>query len=808
MLVLCNASRNQTCIAFKDISLYTSLMKFTHSWLTEFLKTDARIDQLSDTMTAIGLEVESVESLGASLGPFTVAHILSAEKHPDADKLQVCCVHTHTGERQIVCGAPNARAGIKVILADIGDIIPTNNMKIKPAKIRGVESSGMLCSAQELGLGEDHDGIMELPEDAIIGDKIIDVLGLNDTLFDIAITPNRGDCLGVYGIARDLAAAGIGTLVTPPTKDLTHINNDAIPLALNTTDCQHFVAYRIEGATNTNSPEWLQRRLTSVGLRPISALVDITNYFTICYGRPLHAYDADTLKGGLTIRTSRKEETLSALNDKTYTLPEGLCVIADNAQALGLGGIIGGVPSGCTEFTKNVILEAAWFDPIAIANTGRTLQIDSDARYRFERGVDPATTAPLAAQAAQMIVELCGGTITGHSEAGNAPTISHTIDYSPDYAEQRSGLAVDADTQRTILATLGCNVSDSWKITTPSWRSDIEGKADIVEEIIRIVGYDTIPDAPLPYAPPALVSVSREDKIRTQCLARGLDEVTHFAFTSTAHAQQFKTDANLVTVANPISVELNTMRPHLYADMLPAAKRNHDRGHKDLALFEIGSVFFGLTPEQQPLRACSLRSGTTPLHWQHKPRDYDIFDAKADLLAMLESLNVPTGSLMVTRDVPAYYHPGKSARLSLGPKNTLGYFGEIHPAILRHFDIEMPIMASECWINSAPNKQKQSQKQALKSVEFQSSRRDFAFIVDESISAGDVQQAINKSNKTLIKEVALFDVYQGKNMEAGKKSLAFAVTLQANDRTLSEEDISKTSDAIIAAAAKKGAALR
>ncbi len=782
-------------------------MKFTLSWLKEFLDTDASVEQIADSLTAIGLEIEDVSETGAGLKSFTVAHILAAEKHPNADKLQVCKVATHTGERQIVCGAPNARAGIKVILADIGDVIPTNGMKIKPSKIRDVESAGMLCSARELGLGEDHAGIMELPEAATIGDKVVNVLGLNDTLFDIAITPNRGDCLGVYGVARDLAAAGLGTLKGYDVPaDATQ--EPALALTLDTKDCQHFVAYKITDVNNAESPDWLKQRLTSIGLRPISALVDITNYFTMTYGRPLHVYDADKLDGGITVRAARKGEKLDALNDKSYDLPEGICVIADDASALGIGGIVGGVPSGCTETTTNVILEAAWFDPIAIANAGRALQIDSDARYRFERSVDPEGTAPYATMAAQMIVELCGGAIVGMSEAGAAPNLSRTIAYSPDYTEQRSGLAVEEAQQRDILEKLGCVIDAGWNITTPNWRPDIEGKADIVEEVIRIVGYDAIPDAPLPYAVPALQALSAEDKLRPQLAARGLDEVTHFAFTSEAHAKAFQGDAKLVTVANPISIDLNTMRPHLYADLLPAVARNQARDHKNLALYEIGSVFYGLTPDVQPLRAAAIRAGETPLHWHHKPRAFDVFDAKADLFAMLEALGVSTASLMISRDVPDYYHPGKSARVSLGPKNTLGYFGELHPAILRTFDVDAPVVASECWLNAVPNKQKATQRKSLQVNEFQASRRDFAFIANEDVSAGELEAVIAKADKQLIQDVALFDVYAGKHMEEGKKSLAYAVTIRAKDRTLSEDDITKTSDAIIAAAAKKGATLR
>ncbi len=780
-------------------------MKFTISWLREFLDFDADIDTLSHTLTAIGLEVDKLTHLSDGLESFTVAHIQSTAPHPDADKLQVCTVNTHTGVRQIVCGAPNARADIKVILADIGDTIPTNGMKIKPAKIRGVESAGMLCSARELGLGEDHDGIMELPHDAEVGAKAIDVLHLNDTLIDIAITPNRGDCLGVYGIARDLAASGLGTLKTPEQVTFDSLP-DALNITINTDKCAHFVAYQIDNVKNAHSPEWLQQRLRSIGLKSISALVDITNYFTHAYGRPLHVYDASALSGGIIVRESKEGEKLKALDGKDYTLPESICVIADEKTALGIGGIIGGEPSGCTNDTTSVILEAAWFDPIAIAEAGRALQIDSDARYRFERTVDAAMTESYAALAAQMITELCGGNITARSIAGQAPDLTRDIAYKPEYMMQRTGMDVTEDAQREILEKLGCSVSPDWKIKTPPYRPDIEGSADITEEILRIVGYDALEEVALPMTAAKAENATPEKQVRHVLSARGLDEVIHFAFSSEPYAKAFSDD--FIHVSNPISNELSTMRPHLFADMLPALKRNHDRNKTDLALFEIGAVFHGLKPENQPVRAATVRSGGSPLHWKDKPQAYDIYDAKADLFAALEACGISTDNLMISRDVPAYYHPGKSARVSLGPKNILGYFGELHPALLRTFDISASVVASECWLDALPNKHKSAAKKALQKNLFQSSRKDFAFIMDKDVEAKKLGDAIGKADKKLIQNVTLFDMYDGEHIEAGKKSLAFAVTLQADGRTLNDDDLSSASDAIIKAAEKTGATLR
>jgi phenylalanyl-tRNA synthetase beta chain len=784
-------------------------MKLTYSWLKDFLETDATPAEIATTLTAIGLEIESLRSLGAGLESFTVAEILATSPHPDAEKLQICHVLTHSGERQIVCGAPNARAGIKVILADIGDIIPTNGMQIKAAKIRGVESNGMLCSARELGIGTEDNGIMELPAATPVAAKAVDVLGLNDTLFDVSITPNRGDCLGVYGVARDLAAAGMGTLKSPSFSTLSSLAEAAVALTLTTSDCPHFVAYRLDGVTNGESPEWLKARLTSVGLRPISALVDITNYFTLTYGRPLHVYDAVKLRGGITVRASAQGESFAALNDKTYTLPSGLCVIADGASVLGIGGVMGGSASGCNATTTSVILESAWFDPLAIARAGRATMIDSDARYRFERGIDPAGTVPYAAAAAQMILELCGGQVTGRSEAGAAVTLSRTIAFSKNAVSLRTGMEVTEEKQRHILTALGCVIDAAWNVLTPNWRPDIEGAADLTEEIARIVGYDILPSTPLPLPETfALAQSSLADKARERLLARGLDEVVHFAFTSEVNAKAFQTDAPLIQVANPISSELSVMRPHLLADILPAVKRNHDRGMRNLALTEIGAVFFGLDPNLQPMRVSGIRTGESALHWQTKPQAVTLYDVKADLYTLLEALDISPASLMLSSDVPAWYHPNKAGRISLGPKVTLGYFGELHPAILRSFGIDIPVMAFECWLDAIPTKQKPKRPEAFRLNEYQASRRDFAFVVDTKTPAGAVRDAIAKSDKSLIQDVTLFDVYEGEHIQTGKKSLAFAVTLQARDRTLTEEELTATSQAIIAAAAGKGAVLR
>jgi phenylalanyl-tRNA synthetase beta chain len=828
-------------------------MKFTLSWLKEFLHTDASVEHISRTLTAIGLEVEAVEDRGAELAAFTVAEILSAEKHPDADKLKICQVKTHSDTRQIVCGAPNARAGIKVALADIGAIIPNGGFEIKKSKIRGVESNGMLCSARELNLGEDHAGIMELPVSAPVGQSIVEVLGLNDVLFEIAITPNRGDCLGVYGVARDLAAAGIGTLRSLPLHaegDLegggTHAqlalaDEKGTPtsmgkgtptqpspassgglmdagrgIRLETPDCPMFVGRLIAGVKNGPSPEWLQQRLKSVGLRPISALVDITNYFTIAYGRPLHVFDADTLKGDIRARASVAGETLEALNDKSYTLPEGLCVIADDSGVLGLGGVVGGTPSGCTEATTNVFLECAWFEPDAIARSGRALQVDSDARYRFERTVDPQFLLPAAELATRMIVDLCGGTPSARVIAGEPPALNQPITFETTDVLKLGGLDVPVAECERILSTLGCRIEKTrvhqWTVTPPSWRPDLTMTADLVEEVLRIYGYDHLPETALP----AATAEGGEhfhawQDVRRLMAARGLRECHHFAFVTPMQAEQFRQvdEAQRVTILNPISAEEDTMRPSLLPGLMEAAKRNLGRAQEHLALGEVGVVFHGLAPEDQPMQAAGLRLGATAdKDWSRTGRSTDVFDVKADLMAVLESMGVDTRNVQLATDgLPAYYHPGKSGCLRLGPKQVLGWFGALHPRINRAWDIEPELFAFEALLANIPARKKK-ERQALKLSEYQRSRRDFAFVVDAELPAAELLKAVSGADRQLVRDIALFDVYQGKGVPEGKKSMAISVSLQADDRTLTEADLTRVSDAIVQAAGRKGATLR
>jgi phenylalanyl-tRNA synthetase beta chain len=791
-------------------------MKFTLSWLHDFLTTDASIDEISRTLTAIGLEVESIENRGAELASFTVAEILSAEKHPDADKLKICQVKTHTDTRQIVCGAPNARAGIKVALADIGAIIPNGGFEIKKSKIRGVESNGMLCSARELNLGEDHAGIMELPADAPVGQSIVETLRLNDVLFEIAITPNRGDCLGIYGIARDLAAAGIGTLKPVEMIAITASAPAGRAIRLETPDCPFFVGRLISGVKNGPSPEWLQQRLTSVGLRPISTLVDITNYFTLAYGRPLHVFDADKLTGDIRARASLAGESFKALNDKSYTLPDGLCVIADDSGVLGLGGVVGGENSGCTEATTNVFLEAAWFEPEAIARTGRALQVESDARYRFERTVDPQFVQNGAELATRMIVELCGGTPSALTMAGEPPVLNAPIAFETSDVLKLGGLDVPVAECEHILTAIGCRIEKArvhqWTVTPPSWRPDLTMNADLVEEVLRLHGYDHLPETALPPAVAKDDGSFRETQtVRRLLAARGLRECHHFAFVTPLQAEQFRQnqDGKRVRIVNPISAEQDTLRPSLLPALLDAAKRNLGRAQANLALAEVGVVFRGMQPEDQPLQAAGLRLGASAeKDWSKSGRAVDVFDAKADLLSVLETMGVDTRNVQLTTEgVPSYYHPGKSGCMRLGPKQVLGWFGALHPRVNRAWDIEEEMFVFEAVLSSIPTRKKKD-RQALKLSDYQLSRRDFAFVVDTDLPAGELLKAVAGADRQLVRDVSLFDVYQGKGVPEDKKSMAISVVLQADDRTLTEADLTKATDAIVQAAGRKGATLR
>lgn len=846
-----------------------SFMKFTLSWLKEHLTTETDIDTLSETLTAIGLEVEDISDASEALSDFTVAEIISAEKHPDADKLQVCKVRaissppftegTEGGhiekpeaphltstrkqgeeyeELQIVCGAPNARAGIKVALAKVGARIPNGDFKIKKSKIRGVESSGMMCSANELNLGDDHAGIIELPEDAAIGTPIAEVLGLNDPVIEIAITPNRGDCLGVYGIARDLAAAGLGTLRHPrasiadlrdiyqtDSRDaLNALENDGlkpspISIELKSEHCPIFVGRVIKGVKNNPSPDWLQQRLLSIGLRPISTLVDITNYITFTYGRPLHVYDVAKLNGNITVRDAVDGEEFDALNDKHYKVEAGMCVIADDEGMLGLGGVVGGVPSGVTEETTDVLLECAWFDPIHIAENGRALSIDSDARYRFERTVDPAFVKDGADIASQLIIDLCGGEACDVFVAGEEPINPTSIDVSADFINTLGGINLCAVEQIDILQRLGfaCEADGdkNYTATVPSWRPDVTQQADIAEEVLRIFGYNNVEAVSLPKcsntSKPAISQKQRQRSNIARTLANnGLHETHSWAFLSAEKAELFGGGAEDVQLLNPISNDLGMMRPSLLPHLIDALNRNAARGISNLGLFEIGPQFIDASPAGQKSIACAVRLGeATSKQWNEAARNVDLFDAKADALAALQSAGVNIDKVQIVQGAPNHYHPGRSGVIQMGPKNILAYFGELHPATLQALDCEQTVVACEIMLDTVSSmKQKTAKNIALQTSDYQAVDRDFAFIVDENQAAGDVLNSVKNADKNLIRSARLFDVYQGKGVEDGKKSLALTIKLQADDHTLTDEEIEAVSNKVVQAADKYGAKLR
>ena len=801
-------------------------MKFTLDWLKQHLDTDASVAVIAEKLTDIGLEIEGLTDRAAALADIRVAHIEEAGQHPDADRLKLCRVNTGEKIIQVVCGAPNARTGIKVALAQPGAIIPIDGSKLKPGKIRGVESQGMMCSTRELCLGDDHDGIIELPDDAPIGAPVAGILGADDTIFEIGLTPNRPDCTGVRGIARDLAAAGIGTLKTDPRQEAVTgtfdspvgvtISND---IASNNAVPAFYGRY-IRGVKNAQSPDWLKARLEAIGLRPISALVDITNLVTHDLGRPLHVFDADKLSGDINVRYATDGEKIAALDNKEYQLSDSMVVIADTAKALGIGGIIGGEETGCLEDTVNVFVECALFDPISVAKTGRKLQINSDARYRFERGVDPQSIAWGMEVATHLITEICGGEVSNVVKAGEVPNPRNSFDLRIDRIRELGGVAVEADRVVEILTSLGFEVSGSGPVISavaPTWRPDVVGEADLVEEVLRIVGYDKIPtvalerETSLPV--PALSPIQKRVGLTRRVLAsRGLYETVTWAFTDSRWAKLFGELKDGLYLANPISSDLDVMRPNALINMIAAAGRNHARGFADLALFEVGPEFFGDQPGDQRLVAAGLRSGaTTARSWTGSRRDVDVFDVKADAEALLEALGTNAANVQVSTDgAPSWYHPGRSAALQLGPKNVLGYFGELHPKVLKALGVKGRVVAFELFVENVPMpKKKGTARPALNASSFQSVERDFAFLLDQDVKAEAIIKAARSADRNLIVDVTIFDLYAGKGIEDGKKSLAFSITLQPTKATLTEEEIDTVSKNVVAAVEKAtGGSLR
>ncbi len=785
-------------------------MKFTLSWLKDHLDTDASVDEIAEALTDLGLEVEEIVNPADRLAGFTLGQVKHAEKHPDADKLRVCTVETDEGDLQIICGAPNAREGITVVVCKPGMYIPGLDITISVGKIRGVESYGMMASERELELSDEHDGIIELPSGEV-GDKFVDWLAENDPskvdpMIEIAITPNRPDALGVAGIARDLAARGLGTL---KVRDYTPVPGDfespiKVSIDEDTLDgAPHFTGRLIRGVKNGPSPRWLQDQLKAIGLRPISALVDITNYMTFDHNRPLHVFDADKVQGNLRVHRAKGGEKLVALDEKEYSLQPGMMVISDDKGPESIAGIMGGEETGCTEETVNVFLESAFWDHVQIALTGRALKINSDARYRFERGVDPEYTREGLEHATQMILDICGGEASNVVEAGKAP--NHARAYKLDAARVQSlvGMEIPESEQRQTLTRLGFRL-DGEMAHVPSWRPDIMGEADLVEEVARIASLTKLQGIPLPRTtagipkPVMTATQRRQSMARRTCAALGYNECVSYTFIDQASAALFGGGDAATMLENPISSEMSHMRPDLLPGLLQAAARNQARGYADLALFEVGPVFHDGEPGDQQTQITGLlvgRNGPKDVHGASRP--VDLFDAKADAEAVLAAIGAPA-KVQVLRDGDAWWHSGRHGKICLGPKKVLGVFGELHPRVLQAMDIKGPAMAFTIWPDQVPMPRKSgATRSALELRDLQAVERDFAFVVNADIEALTLVNAAAGADKALIEDVRVFDEFIGGSVGEGKKSLAITVRLQPSDATLKEKDIEAVSTKIV-----------
>jgi phenylalanyl-tRNA synthetase beta chain len=795
-------------------------MKLTLSWLKEHLDTDEPVEKLADKLTMIGLEVENIDDKAKALAPFTIARVISAAQHPNADRLRVCMVDTGDGGPpvQVVCGAPNARAGLVSVFSAPGTFIPGKNITLGVGTIRGVESRGMLCSAAELQISDDHDGIMELPADAPVGAAYAQWAGLGDPVLEINLTPNRPDCTGVHGIARDLSAADMGKFKDPTIKPIKGEFPCPVKVTIeDATLCPGFALRLVRGVKNGPSPVWLQKRLISIGLRPIHALVDITNFMTYDRARPLHVFDAAKVKGNLTVRRARDGETLLALDGRTYTLDSGVCVIADDHGVESLAGIMGGEASGCSEQTTAVLIESALWNEINIAQTGRKLGINSDARYRFERGVDPAFMVPGLEMATKLVMEICGGTPSENIVVGNPFGEDRVIDFPLSEVKRLAGIDVPSPEVKRILGHLGFMVAGSGpvvKVAVPSWRSDAHGKADIVEEIVRIVGVDKVPMTPFERGDLARKPILTPIQLRTRrakraLAARGMIEAVTWSFIAKPAAELLGGGQPELALANPIASDLSDMRPSLLPGLVAAAQTNADRGFPDLALFEVGQIFKGDQPEDQLTAASGVRHGFASSkgmgrHWSGTATA-DAFDAKADAFAVLAAAGAPMQGLQVVPGGPNWLHSGRSGTIQIGPQNVLGYFGELHPRALDMLRADGPMIAFEVILDRIPDaKQKPTRaKPALELSAFQPVSRDFAFIVDRSVKAGDIVRAAQAADRKLITDVTVFDVYEGKGIDEGKKSIAIAVTIQPREKTLTDQEIDAVAAKIVIEVTKK-----
>ena len=793
-------------------------MKFTLGWLKEHLDTDASTQAIAETLTMIGLEVEDVIDRAQGLGDFTVARVIEAGPHPNADRLKVCRVETAAGEVEVVCGAPNAVTGMKAVFAPAGAYLPGLGRSFEKAEIRGVVSNGMLLSEREMGLGEDHAGIVELAAEAVVGDAAAAVMGLDDPVIDIAVTPNRGDCLGVRGVARDLAAAGTGTLRPLDVEPVPGQFVSPISVHLDFDEaardaCPYFVGRLVRGVSNAESPRWLKDRLLAIGLRPISALVDITNLLTIGLNRPLHVFDAGAVKGDLHVRLARPGESLMALNDKEYALDGEMTVIADEAEAEALGGVMGGLRTGCTADTVDVFIEAAYFDPLRTATTGRKLDLQSDARFRFERGIDPAFLVNGMEIATRLVLDLCGGEASELVIAGAEPVWRRDITLRPDRVLGLGGVDVPAGEMERILKALGFAVAEddgAVRVSVPSWRGDIVGEACLVEEVVRIHGYDRVPAVPMPQdhplPPPALTKDQQRRTVARRVLAgRGLVEAVTWSFMPGTQAELFGGAPEAVRLVNPISSDLDVMRPSLLPNLIAACGRNADRDIADAALFEVGPQYAGDAPDDQTMAVAAVRSGCSePRSWAQPARPVDAFDAKADALAVLDALAVPTEKLQIDVEAPSWYHPGRSGRLKLGPTMVLAHFGEVHPAVLRRMGVKGPVAGIEILLDALPRPKarKSAARPPLETSALHPVERDFAFVLDDGVAAEAVVRAARAAEPKLIVGVDVFDVFSGGDLGAGKKSLAITVTLQPKQKTLTDAEIEAVATKVVAAVEK------
>ena len=803
-------------------------MKFTLNWLKTHLNTDADLSAILKGLTNIGLEVEGVESPAEKLGAFRIARVLTADPHPQADKLQVLTVDAGDGPLQVVCGAPNARAGLIGVFGSEGAVVPVNGMVLKKTAIRGVESNGMMCSFRELELGEDHDGIIDLDPEAPIGQVYAQWAGLDDPVIDVSITPNRQDCMGVRGIARDLAAAGLGTLNAIIVPVIDGVEPGPNVRTDDTDGCPAFFARTVKGVTNGQSPEWMARRLKAVGQKPISTLVDITNYLMIDLGRPLHVYDLDMLKGPMVARKGRAGEEVLALNGKTYTVDETMTVIADDVAVHDIGGIMGGEHSGAQDSTTGVLIECAYFTPERIAMTGQKLALTSDARGRFERGVDPAFLDDGLSIATDLVVKLCGGTASEATRAGTPPAEVKIVRYEPSQCLSLAGVYVGDQEQKHILESLGFGVEEHdatfdyqdgvpvtsaahWTVSVPSWRRDIDGWPDLVEEVVRIVGLDQVPSTPLPRTPGVARATATaeqlvERRVRRTAAARGLSEAINWSFISEKEAASV--GGGDWTLANPISEELKVMRPSLLPGLLSAARRNMDRGASSVRLFELGRRYF--YDRERATVGFVLAGEKLSRNWQTgKAQAFTAFEAKNEVLNLLNAAGAPVGNLQSFGGASAAYHPGQSGTLRLGPKTVLAEFGVLHPSLAKQFGLAGTVVLGEIFLDAIPAKRKTGfMRPPYAPPALQAVKRDFAFVVDDAVEADALVRAVKGADKKNIVDARVFDVFAGPGVDEGRKSLAIEVTLQPGEKSFSQEELDAISASIVKAAEKLGGVLR